>query len=182
LVGRRRTTARWCGALPRCGSGGCAAAVFTREGARGDAPKARRVRERHEQGKHSKVGAFTPARSRKAARPWRSTADIRGSGKEQGAHRQRSKARTRMAARNARGPKGLAFNPRTCALRQPRGKGHGGAASGSAGLGARGKRSQRLNLAYQTVCARARACACRGHGHGGDRDGDSDAATGTTNT
>jgi hypothetical protein len=82
---------------------------------------------------------------------------------------------------HARGPKGPTFIPCTHALRQPRGKGHDGVASGSTGLGVRGKRSQRLDLAYQTMCARACSCTCWGHGHGGDLDGDSDAAAGTAN-
>jgi hypothetical protein len=83
---------------------------------------------------------------------------------------------------HARGPKGSAFAPHTRVLRQLCSKGHGGAGSGSAGFGARGKRSQRLDLASQTVCTRAHACACRGHGHVGDQDDDRDTASGVVNT
>jgi hypothetical protein len=104
LAGRRRTTARWRGTTPRRGSSGCAAAVFARAGERGDAPETRRVRERHERGQHSKVGAFTPTRSRTVGRPWRSTTDGHDGGKEQGTHnRRRPKARARTAARTRKG-------------------------------------------------------------------------------
>jgi hypothetical protein len=147
--------------MPRRGSGGYAAAAFVRAGARGDALEAWRVRERKERGKCSKVGAFTPAWLRTTGWPWRSRPMFTATERTKALAAEDIQARIRGRQReHARGPKGPVFTPRARALRQPRDKGHGGAASGLAGFGARGKRSQRLDLATQTACARARARGC----------------------